>query len=57
VCRAHAPAHGGFVSAQRLTTPAEFGLANNNPAASGASQFAILGRAVQPPWLAVVDPS
>jgi anhydro-N-acetylmuramic acid kinase len=32
------------------------GLANNIPAASGASQFAILGRMVQPPRLAVVDP-
>jgi anhydro-N-acetylmuramic acid kinase len=32
------------------------GLANNIPAASGASTFAILGRAVQPPRLAVVDP-
>jgi anhydro-N-acetylmuramic acid kinase len=33
------------------------GLANNIPAASGASAFAILGRAVQPPRLAVVDPA
>jgi anhydro-N-acetylmuramic acid kinase len=32
------------------------GLANNIPAASGASTFAILGRAVQPPRLAIVDP-
>ena len=31
-------------------------LANNIPAASGASAFAILGRAVQPPRLAIVDP-
>jgi anhydro-N-acetylmuramic acid kinase len=34
----------------------QHGLANNVPAASGASGFAILGRAVQPPRLAVVDP-
>jgi anhydro-N-acetylmuramic acid kinase len=32
-------------------------LANNIPAASGASAFAILGRAVQPPRLAIVDPA
>jgi anhydro-N-acetylmuramic acid kinase len=32
------------------------GLANNIPAASGASSFAILGRAAQPPRLAIVDP-
>jgi 1,6-anhydro-N-acetylmuramate kinase len=31
-------------------------LANNIPAASCASAFAILGRAVQPPRLAVVNP-
>ena len=31
-------------------------LANNIPAASGASAFAILGRAVHPPRLAVVNP-
>jgi anhydro-N-acetylmuramic acid kinase len=31
-------------------------LANNIPAASGASAFAILGRAVQPPRLAIIDP-
>jgi anhydro-N-acetylmuramic acid kinase len=32
------------------------GLANNIPAASGASAFAVLGRAVEPPRLAVIDP-
>jgi 1,6-anhydro-N-acetylmuramate kinase len=31
-------------------------LANNIPAASGASAFAILGRAVRPPRIAVVNP-
>lgn len=34
----------------------QHGLANNIPAASGASSFAILGRAVQPPRLAIIDP-
>ena len=32
------------------------GLANNIPAASGASSYAILGRAVEPPRAAIVDP-
>jgi hypothetical protein len=44
-----------FVSFRDKGPVLQHRLANNIPAASGASSFAILGRAVQPPRLAITN--